>query len=781
MTIAIRCDLCSAKFEVDDGRAGHRVQCPHCREWSRALAADPRGQHGDGGVGRAAAMIRFHCGCGKKIGVAGHLAGRRGRCPDCGAHFTVPAASTHPPPPSRVMRQDPTDFNVSMDDGPEPPSHPVPTASLACPACGAELPDGAKFCPSCGSSAPAPQSADPQRRPSPLPSAMRRHPHRSPRGLVSTIQPAADRILPFIPDARARVGALAGGIAVIGIVIVLALAGGQSPKEREARAKVEQAKAAVARGDVDGALALLHDAEALDPALAPSVAPLRASTEEQKRRAEAKEQHDRRLRAEMKIISAKSAAASGDDQRAQDLLRQAEAECPSVLDQINAARVDITATLERAAREREARARIEGAKAALAAGDFRRAQALLAEAAAVPSLKAEVDPLQEKARALAKEWVQRSVESASKLIEAGDLDNANELLKGTEAACPDLAQEILALREEMDAVRARKAGEKADEARSEEGRRAAAERAEAAKAAEQYDVLSALPGSVEFAYDRAIRMSSCGILKQLTFHKSGSVEAHYRNDTDQRVKPDVLVWVLNKDGVILWGGEDSWLVDSLEPGQEDDKEWSYQFAIDPRFAFSQWARRPGAWDLRPRYVLAVGSKYALEKLVKRVEQQVTALAQSATPAPDEGYTVSSALPEVVDFAFDTQIPMPSSGIVKRVIFSSQPYVDAHYLNDTEQRVKPDVIVWVLNREGVVIWEGEDSWVADAMDPEQEYKKSWNYALQINPTFAFSRWAREPGGWDLKPAHIMAVGSKYAFDQLVSRVVKKVESLNRGGK
>ncbi len=63
--------------------------------------------------------IKFLCdSCGKKLGVDDRLAGRRGKCPDCGFLFTVPAPDAPPPPPPRAMRQDATDYHVAVE-GPD--------------------------------------------------------------------------------------------------------------------------------------------------------------------------------------------------------------------------------------------------------------------------------------------------------------------------------------------------------------------------------------------------------------------------------------------------------------------------------------------------------------------------------------------------------------------------------------------------------------------------------------------------------------------------------------
>ena len=61
--------------------------------------------------------IKFNCGsCGKRLGVGDHLAGRKGRCPQCGQVFRVPTPESAAPPPPRVMKQDATDYSVRLDD-----------------------------------------------------------------------------------------------------------------------------------------------------------------------------------------------------------------------------------------------------------------------------------------------------------------------------------------------------------------------------------------------------------------------------------------------------------------------------------------------------------------------------------------------------------------------------------------------------------------------------------------------------------------------------------------
>jgi len=143
---------------------------------------------------------------------------------------------------------------------------------------------------------------------------------------------------------------------------------------------------------------------------------------------------------------------------------------------------------------------------------------------------------------------------------------------------------------------------------------------------DEYDVLSIFPGSVAFQYGTWIDLPKSGIVKQVQFLRGGKVKAKYVNETEQRVKPDIIIWVLNKDGIIIWEGTDAWLMSSMDPEDEYEQSWSCAFHIDPKFAFSKWAQY--AWDLEPRFILVVGSKYAYKKLMKRTLERVVQLNQT---------------------------------------------------------------------------------------------------------------------------------------------------------
>src|SRR2546423_14264345 len=66
--------------------------------------------------------MEFRCDCGRKLRAAESAAGRRGRCPACGAIFTVPtpAEAAVPEPeliPVSGLHASPFDAPESSDDG----------------------------------------------------------------------------------------------------------------------------------------------------------------------------------------------------------------------------------------------------------------------------------------------------------------------------------------------------------------------------------------------------------------------------------------------------------------------------------------------------------------------------------------------------------------------------------------------------------------------------------------------------------------------------------------
>lgn len=106
-------------------------------------------------------MISFACtGCGKKLQVKEEFAGRKTKCPKCGAALSVPTLSTKPPipeqkptaPVTKVSHQTPP--QVELDD---PPPVQAPLQEFKeCPFCGEKVLARAKKCKHCGSTLDGP-------------------------------------------------------------------------------------------------------------------------------------------------------------------------------------------------------------------------------------------------------------------------------------------------------------------------------------------------------------------------------------------------------------------------------------------------------------------------------------------------------------------------------------------------------------------------------------------------------------------------------------------------
>ncbi len=140
----------------------------------------------------------------------------------------------------------------------------------------------------------------------------------------------------------------------------------------------------------------------------------------------------------------------------------------------------------------------------------------------------------------------------------------------------------------------------------------------------EYDVVKVFPDAVKFQYDRRIELLGSGIVKEVRFSRArGKIELSYLNGTDQRVKPDVTVWVLNKDGVVLYKFTDVWVFSSVDPQQRHNVTKGFEFKIPEELVFSRWARV--GWDREPAYIIAVGSKYACEKLLYRTTSELDRL------------------------------------------------------------------------------------------------------------------------------------------------------------
>ncbi len=177
------------------------------------------------------------------------------------------------------------------------------------------------------------------------------------------------------------------------------------------------------------------------------------------------------------------------------------------------------------------------------------------------------------------------------------------------------------------------------------------------------------------------------------------------------------------------------------------------------------------------------NRYLCSVVIATIFAGLPLTAAGAKPAEiQDEYNVLSIFPTAVEFQYDRWTSIKGADIVKEVYFSSKDkQARVKYLNDTEQRIKPDVIIWVLNKDGVVLNKFADSWILKTMSPGEKCERRWKYSLKpnidISDELAFSRWARSI--WDAKPGYIMAVGSKYAYDKLIEKTKKEIKKCTQG--
>lgn len=157
-------------------------------------------------------MIKFFCStCGKKIGVPDTMAGKRGKCPGCGAALTVPPSSSQAPA-ARAPSQEDTDYNVAMEGGGA--SAPTRVITFTCPECWREITVATTGerektkCTGCGALVTVPSEST-------VPGAS--------QGRPSPVPPMAGR-----QSAGSRPGVMdvaASGVRVVGCFVVLASLG----------------------------------------------------------------------------------------------------------------------------------------------------------------------------------------------------------------------------------------------------------------------------------------------------------------------------------------------------------------------------------------------------------------------------------------------------------------------------------------------------------------------------------------------------------------------------
>ena len=243
------------------------------------------------------------------------------------------------------------------------------------------------------------------------------------------------------------------------------------------------------------------------------------------------------------------------------------------------------------------------------------------------------------------------------------------------------------------------------------------------------------------------------------------------NATDHRVKPDLWIFILNKDGVILLEHRESWLFKSLDY-QEDHKVTfgeKLHFPARP-LVFSRWAQ--WGWDMTPRFALCLGSKTGLSQIKEALQKEMEVI-QHQPLRLEEPFDLTEQLPGTLPFTTQAMLETTRSDIVEGLVFS-EGEVRIHYRNKTEMRVKPRIQGIIFNRDGVILETFEDSWRISSLEPGETDEVTRSISYSMPEKLAFSRWAKAL--YDLEPAFVYLAGSGKAFDQLVEEAETKVQNL-----
>jgi len=163
MAIEFQCPSCQQLFRTPEQAAGKKGKCPHCGSvFTIPATASPAGPAPAASApapmpaaapaaAEASDKIEFPCSqCGCPVRTPASMAGKKGKCPSCGAVFQIPAAQ--PSPPAAASRAS----TARAPAGPPPltPRSAAPAAGerLAAPRMPAPAPGGAA---ASGTAAPA--------------------------------------------------------------------------------------------------------------------------------------------------------------------------------------------------------------------------------------------------------------------------------------------------------------------------------------------------------------------------------------------------------------------------------------------------------------------------------------------------------------------------------------------------------------------------------------------------------------------------------------------------
>ena len=211
MPIEFPCTGCGKLMRAADAAAGRKGQCPHCGTLVPIPSVSTAGSQNGGSRPSSPAAaprvappspprgtMQFDCGrCRRTLSVPAANAGKKGKCPHCGAVMTIPAASATAAPPA----------TSKWTGGPAPAAAPI---EFACPFCnrtvrfaGSAAGQTGK-CPHCASTIKVPVASAASAKSAALPGAS---------GLAPLTDLGPDDPLAGLPDLTASPGGPAGSAA----------------------------------------------------------------------------------------------------------------------------------------------------------------------------------------------------------------------------------------------------------------------------------------------------------------------------------------------------------------------------------------------------------------------------------------------------------------------------------------------------------------------------------------------------------------------------------------
>jgi len=126
------------------------------------------------------------------------------------------------------------------------------------------------------------------------------------------------------------------------------------------------------------------------------------------------------------------------------------------------------------------------------------------------------------------------------------------------------------------------------------------------------------------------------------------------------------------------------------------------------------------------------------------------LAVVALPARAQQPASSMPPPTPDAIPFQTDELTVNKGIVQRVEFT-RTKMNLTLKNATSSRQNVDVHVYVLNKDGVVIFAQHEKWILDTLDVDAKFAKDYNFLPEMPESLQFSIYVKS---FDLTPKWIL---------------------------